>query len=126
MFYEQIPLESISEDIQKCYEEEVKPYKGQLVLHGVEVFRLVGLLRDDKSDGEWCYRFLVFPSDYYKLRQHWDLKSEDKIECCDPSIICGKITPLKGFIKDEDYEALEWMWKMNEERCPYQKDWTIY
>jgi hypothetical protein len=124
MFYEQIPINEIAPDVQECYEKKVKPYIGQLVLDGHEVVKLLGLIRDDDFDGEWCYRFLVFPSEYYWRRADW---REDHLrECIDPSILCTTVIPLKGRITDDEYDRLEDQWKMNEEGCPYSKDWTKY
>lgn len=123
MFYEQISKEEISDDIKQCY-EEVRHYIGQLVIHNHKVYRFLGLLRDDKADGEWCYRLLVFPSEWEWRRAHW--KMEGQTQCIDPSILCGKIISLKGHIKDKYYDEMEEQWKMNEERCPYSKDYTKY
>lgn len=41
----------------------------------------------------------------------------------DPSVLIMHPIPLKGFISDKEYDELERVWKLNEERCPYSKDW---
>lgn len=112
MFYHEIPDEEIPEDIKRLYYYKVKDYIGQLVLDGHMVVRLAGIIRDDKTDGEWCVRFLTFPSQYY-----FNIYKEVQ----DSSILCADVIPLKGIITN--YEKLEESWKMNEERCPYTKDW---
>lgn len=126
MFYKDIPVEQIPQDVRECYKREVEPYIGQLVIFHHKVYRLLGLIRDDKFDGEWCYRLLVFPSEYEWRREHWDLKNDGMTQVIDPSILCGIITPLKGFIPNNHYENLEDSWKMNEGICPYSKDYSKY
>lgn len=116
MFYNQIPKEEIPQDIQELYERDIKPYIGQLVLDGHQVVRLVDLIRDDQFDGEWCYRYLIFPAPYYWKCNHGS-------EVSDPSVLIMHPIPLKGFISDKEYDELERVWKLNEERCPYSKDW---
>lgn len=117
MFYNQIPKEEIPTDIQELYERDIKPFKGQLVLDGHQVVRLVDLIRDDQFDGEWCYRYLIFPSLYHRIHNHGK-------EVSDPSCLIMHPIPLKGYLPDETYEELERVWKMNEECCPYSKDWS--
>lgn len=115
MFYNQIPKEEIPQDIQELYERDIKPYIGQLVLNGYQVVRLAGLIRDDDFDGEWCYRYLMFPS-----KKYWQVNN---CEVSEPSILIMHPIPLKGFLPDKVYDELERVWKINEERCPYSKDW---
>jgi len=114
MFYENYPIEEIPNDIREIYERDVKPYIGQLVLNGHEVVRLAGMTL--AGDGEWCYRYMIFPSFYY-----WN--QNRKQEICEPSLLIMHPIPLKGVLPDETYDELERVWKMNEERCPYSKDW---
>lgn len=112
MFYEQIPIDEIPKNIVKLY-NKVKPFIGQLIINNCEIYRFVGILRDDKFDGEWCYRILHFPS----------FNSENDTQVSDSSILCGTIIPLKGFIGASSYKEMERLWKLNEERCPYKKDY---
>ncbi len=117
MFYKDIPKKEIPENIKQIYKYQVKPYIGQLVLDGHSIVKLVGMLRDDKQDGEWCVRLLTFPAPYYfhNLR-----------EVSDTSLLCADIIPLKGILPKKTYNKLVKSWKMNEEHCPYSKDWTVY
>lgn len=112
MFYEQIPISEIPKNIVKLY-KKVKPFIGQLIINNCEVYRFAGILRDDKFDGEWCYRLLHFPC----------FHDENDRQVTDSSILCGTIIPLKRFIKTSNYKEMEHLWKINEERSPYKKDY---
>lgn len=110
MFYKDIPKKEVPDDIKEIYLRDVKPYKGQLVIHNHEVVELVDMLRDGDFDSEWCIRVLHFPS-------------HDNHHVSDVSIICGKVIPLKGVISPKDYKDMKWSWKKNEEIFPYKRDY---
>lgn len=110
MFYKEISKKEIPMAIKDCY-KTVKSYKGQLVIYNHEVVKFVDIIRDDKFDSEWCYRILHFPS------QH-------PPQVSDSSILCGKIIPLKNVIKNKEYKKLVEQWDMNEEKFPYNKDYS--
>jgi hypothetical protein len=111
MFYKQIPKKEIPKDIQQYYTYMVKPYKGQLVIVDHVVVKLVDLIRDDGFDGEWCLRFLHFPS-------------ATPPQVTDQSIIACHVVPLKGIIRKIDYRKLVKSWKMNEPYYPYSRDYS--
>jgi hypothetical protein len=77
--------EKIRKD-KKAIKDEVKKYRGELVLNFFEVMRLDGFEEDDM--------------DYYYVytKLHGD---KERYSCC-----CGFI-PLKGLIRDKDYIWLE-------------------
>lgn len=109
MFYKQIPKKEIPDDIKSLF-KQVKSCKGQLVIYNHEVVEFVDIIRDDKFDGEWCYRVLHFPS-------------QTPPSVSDSSILLGKIIPLKSVLKREDYKRMLTEWQMNESKFPYNRNY---
>jgi hypothetical protein len=86
------------EELQK----EMEPYKDSLVLDFFEVVKLEGVEYDEGDDG--------WPSDFFWVYR----KLDGKIYW---SSCCGRWTPLKGKIDDDEYNNLERVWNLN-----YHKD----
>ena len=73
--------------------EELKPYKDTLVInHFDKVVRLVDVIDEIEDDFYWVY----------------DSRTGIEYESC----VVGWV-PLKGYIRDKDYEKLVRIWNLN-------------
>ena len=90
--------ERIKERLEE-FKKELEPYKNTLVLDNFEVVKVIDIVFDEE-DYEYYW---VYESLNSKKKTYW-------------SSCVGRWYPLKGKIAVEEYNNLERIWKLNENR----------